>query len=93
MHRSQRTAATASGPPPGPRYRRHLAEQPRPAAPDPFSAGADAAADRRGPVFPAGFDGECAEPFCQFGGDIYEGEAIRADGDGGYVHEECAEDD
>jgi hypothetical protein len=41
-----------------------------------------------GPEVTAGYDGECSgcwEP-------IYEGDPIRADGGGGWIHSECADD-
>src|ERR1044072_852946 len=103
MHGSERNAA----PPPGPRYQRHLAEQPRALGPfgdgpadgapvAPFASGSDGAADSGpdyGPEVEAQFDSECSEPFCSGGGLIYAGDHIRADGDGGWVHSECAEED
>jgi hypothetical protein len=42
-----------------------------------------------GPWFDARFDSEC--DCC--GDDITEGDRIRADGDGGYICDECGEDD
>lgn len=144
MHGSARARTGTEGPPPGPRYRKHLAEQPRgirrdgsadalaatfdpfssgsdgpgssPAdleraaralgpfgdgpndgeSVDPFSSGSDGAADDSGPAYGpevrASFDSECAEPFCVSGGTIFEGDDIRADGEGGWVHSECAGD-
>lgn len=92
MHGSIGNAA----PPPGPRHVRHLAEQKAPApSVNPFAFGSDGAADEDcgpdyGTVFRAGFDSECAEPFCVRGGDIEEGDLIQADGLDGYVHQECA---
>jgi hypothetical protein len=91
-----------AGPPPGPRLRRHLAEQPRPAAADPFASGSAEAADERpgtgeqpdkdsggfGPWFYAAYSGECAGCWCI----IDEGDLIRADGEGGYLCEGCGED-
>lgn len=44
--------------------------------------------DGYGPEFTASYDGECGECFEP----LYEGDLIRADGDGGYVHSECAGD-
>jgi hypothetical protein len=83
-------APGVGGPPAGPRFRRHLAEQPRPAAAvDPFAFGSDAV-PVVGPVFDAGYDSECAAYDCEYGGDIEEGDRIQADGEGGFVHEECA---
>lgn len=40
---------------------------------------------RLGSVFTAGYDSECAA--CEAG--IFEGEEIRADGEGGYIHYGC----
>lgn len=40
---------------------------------------------RRGPWFPAGYGGECSG--C--GGEICEGDPIRADGKGGWLDEDC----
>lgn len=42
-----------------------------------------------GPVFRAEFDSECDG--CGFS--IDEGEEIRADGSGGFIHVECGDDD
>lgn len=41
-----------------------------------------------GPEITAGYDGECSECW----GGIFEGDAIRADGEGGWVHSGCADD-
>ena len=88
MHGSERTSA----PPAGPRYRRHLAEQPRPAAPDPFASGSDNVV-QPGPVFRAGYDSECSSATCYLGGDIEEGDDIQADGEGGFRHAECGDEE
>jgi hypothetical protein len=53
-------------------------------APDP----SDRFGDDPGPWFLAGFDSECSH-----GDQIEVGEIIRADGEGGYEHRECFEDD
>jgi len=90
MHGPARNAA----PPAGPRYNRHLAEQPRPAAAvDPFASGSDGADGTPdvGPVFTARYDSECAWTNCRFHGVIEEGDDIRAS-EGDYFHEECWED-
>lgn len=95
MHGSQRHTTGTEGPPAGPRYRRYLAEQPRPAAsagPDPFSSGTDDTSPQLGPVIQAGFDSECSSFGCPVGA-IWEGDDIRADGEGGWIHAECAEED
>lgn len=42
-----------------------------------------------GPWFTAGFDSDCDE--C--GGPIDEGDRIRSDGEGGWLCEECGDDD
>ena len=76
MHGSQRPAAPEA--------------PPRPAA-DPFASGSDDV-PQPGPVFRAGYDSECASATCYLGGDIEEGDDIRADGEGGFVHAECWED-
>ena len=87
MYGSERNTA----PPPGPRYRRHLAEQPRPAVPgpDPFASGSDGAANSGpGPWFEADHEGNCSA--C----DEYHiepGDRIRADSYGGYEAEECSD--
>jgi hypothetical protein len=47
--------------------------------------------DPYGPVIEAGFDGECAGSWDTCEGRIYEGERIRANGAGGWVHEGCEE--
>jgi hypothetical protein len=106
MHGSGRATPPPKdvGPPPGPDPFASGAEQPKLIdgatflglnGPDPFDSGADAAADsgpRYGPVIRAGYDGECSEPFCVEGGYIVEGDDIRADGEGGWIHSVCAED-
>lgn len=45
--------------------------------------------DTKGPWFGAMYDGRCSVSECQ----IYEGDRIRADGQGGYECEDCGEDD
>jgi hypothetical protein len=90
MHGSERNAA----PPAGPRYRRHLAEQPRPAAvPNPFALGSGDTGPQLGPEFYATYDSDCDADDCAEGGRIQEGDLIRADGEGGFIHSECAEED
>lgn len=94
MHGPARNAA----PPAGPRYNRHLAEQPRPAAAvDPFASGSDGTPsiydDEYGPEVVASFGSTCDSYACTRGGDIFEGDVIRADGEGGWVHSECAAED
>ena len=76
-----------TAPPAGPRYRRHLAEQPRPEpAVDPFASGSDdAARSGPGPWFYASYDGDCTT--C--GSPYEEGDFIRADGDGGWEAQDC----
>jgi hypothetical protein len=69
---------------------RPTASPPRLAA-DPFASGSDSV-PQPGPVFSAGYDSECASATCYLGGDIEEGDDIRADGEGGFVHSECWED-
>ena len=49
---------------------------------DPFSSAGDS---QPGPVFCAGYDSECS--VCGLG--IFEGDDIRADGDGDYAHADC----
>lgn len=81
-----------AGPPPGSRYRRHLAEQPRPEPKpaDPFSSGSDDAAEGGpGPWFEADHEGRCSA--CDEY-HIQPWDRIRADGSGGYEHEDCASD-
>jgi hypothetical protein len=71
-------------------------------APDPFASGSDGAertagrdeqpdADPSGfgPWFEARYEGECAGCWCF----IDEGDRIRADGEGGYLCEDCGGDD
>jgi hypothetical protein len=41
--------------------------------------------DDKGPWFRAAYDGECAACFAAF----FEGDLIRADGDGGWEAQEC----
>jgi hypothetical protein len=70
----------------------HGSERTAPAPPDPFDT-----PDERpdvGPEFYAGYDGECSEPDCVANreGAIYEGDLIRADGEGGYLHAGCYEE-
>lgn len=48
--------------------------------------------DGYGPEFEARYDSPCDASYCTQGGQIWEGDTIRADGDGGYVHTECADD-
>lgn len=102
MHGSRRQPAADAGPPAGPRYRRHLAEQPRPEpepfdvhvafSADPFSSGTDnSPAVRQGPDFYASYESDCEAADCLSGGRIFEGDLIRALGDGEYAHAECAE--
>lgn len=87
MHGSERP----SPPPAGPRYRRHLAEQPRPAA-DPFACGTDDAGSDQGPDFYASYESDCEAAVCSGDGRIYEDDLIRAIGHGEYAHADCAED-
>jgi hypothetical protein len=47
--------------------------------------------DGYGPVVEAGFDGECSGSWDTCEGRIAEGERIRANGAGGWVHEGCEE--
>lgn len=97
MHGSQRRTTGTEGPPPGPRYRRHLAEQPRPAAsagPDPFASGtAEAPGSEQGPDFYASFESECEAAVCFEGGTIFEGDLIRAVGHREYAHAACADEE
>jgi hypothetical protein len=44
----------------------------------------------KGPWFTAGFDSD-DDSCCGEG--IYEGDVIRADGEGGWEHQDCVEDD
>lgn len=86
MHGSEWSAA----PPAGPRYRKHLAEQPRPAAPDPFASGtAEASADGPGPWFYASYAGDCSGCCAPYD----EGDLIRADGNGEWEAQDCCGDD
>lgn len=50
---------------------------------------ADQDATNKGPWFGALYDGRCSVSECK----IYEGDRIRADGQGGYECEDCGEDD
>lgn len=59
---------------------------------DPFAAGSDAADGGYGPEVTASRDGECDAYPCYVGGLITEGDAIRADGEGGWVHSECVDE-
>ena len=86
-----------TAPPPGPRYRRHLAEQPRgpQGAPSPGSAGVpdpfstpDSAPRDAGPEFYARYGGICEQCFEP----IDEDDLIQGVGDGDYIHAECYED-
>lgn len=69
-----------------------------PPPPDPFASGT---ADRPrsifdpeyGPEVVASFASDCDASACFQGGEIFEGDIIRADGEGGWVHTECADDD
>lgn len=147
MHGSARARTGTEGPPPGPRYRKHLAEQPQgirrdgsadalAATFDPFSSGSDgpgsspadleraaralgpfgdgpndgesvdpfalgsddtertAGRDEQpdtvgyGPWFEAQYEGECAGCWCA----LDPGDRIRADGEGGYLCDQCGED-
>lgn len=47
--------------------------------------------DGYGPVVEAAFDGECAGSWDTCEGRITEGDRIRANGAGGWVHEGCEE--
>jgi hypothetical protein len=55
---------------------------------DPFINGP---AQQPGPEFYAGYDGECAAAVCLGDGLVYEGDLIRAIGDGDYAHSDCIE--
>jgi hypothetical protein len=55
--------------------------------PDPFDTPEPARRSGPGPEFSARYDSECVN--CD--GAIYEGELIRADGDG-FAHTECVDD-
>ncbi len=59
------------------------------AAVDPFDTPDDV--PRLGTEFYAGYDSECSAADCIFGADIEEGDLIQADGEGGWVHQECAD--
>lgn len=52
---------------------------------------ADYGNDGYGPVVEAAFDGECAGSWDTCEGRINEGEHIRANGAGGWVHQGCEE--
>lgn len=45
--------------------------------------------DGYGPLIEAGFDSRCDGTHVMCDGFIREGETIRADGDGGWVHQGC----
>lgn len=85
--------ARDTAPPPGPRYRRHLAEQPSASVPDPFASGTDDTGPRPGPEFCATHDSECDASVCLGDGYIWEGDHIRATGTGGYAHSDCIEEE
>ena len=53
--------------------------------PDPF----DSAGNPAGPWFAAAFESDCDACGCR----VFEGDLIRADGDGGYEGQECCGDD
>jgi hypothetical protein len=62
---------------------------------DPFASGSDDRSifdDEYGPEVTATFGSTCDAHHCTQGGTIFEGDTIRADGDDGWVHTECAED-
>lgn len=56
---------------------------------DPFWTMGDTEALKMGPVVTAQYDGECALEECT--ADIFEGDDIRSDGAGGWVHADCAD--
>lgn len=50
----------------------------------------DNPATAKGPWFPANYDGECSGPMC--GVQFFQGDMIRADGEGGWEGRDCFED-
>jgi hypothetical protein len=57
-------------------------------AADPFTSGSDSEA---GPEFEARYESDCAVDYCQGDGTIWEGDHIRAVGNGEYAHSDCIE--
>ncbi len=84
MHGSGRPPASPAGGNAGAEVAAFLSGASAPAADDeqPYE-------DGYGPEFTASYDGRCAADCGEW---IDAGDPIRADGDGGYVHSECADD-
>lgn len=61
--------------------------------PDPFALGSEATGSQLGPEFYAAYDSDCSADDCVFGGRIEEDDLIRADGEGGFLHSECVDEE
>lgn len=60
---------------------------------DPFASGTSDT-PQLGPEFQAQYDdGICSARVCLGDGSLWAGDHIRADGEGGWIHSECAEED